>query len=81
MKKLICYYIQGEKVSHQTIVGSNIKIDIFIGDLKNFFPTCGKRYHTIYIDGCFNTKEYELLIKESIVPSTCLHGGKGIIFI
>lgn len=81
MKKLICYYIQGEEVSHQTMIGSNTKIDIFIGDLKNFFPTCGKRYHIIYIDSCFNTKEYELLIKECIAPSVCLRGGEGIIFI
>lgn len=81
MIKKIAYFLCKNEISYQTIKANNVEIDIFQGDLKAFFPTCGQRYHTIYIDGCFNTKEYELLIKECITPLASLRGGEGIIFI
>lgn len=79
--KVIAYYLYNEEQIHETIRSTNVVIEIFKGDLKKFFPTCGKRYHTIYIEGCFNTKDNQKIIRECIRPAACLSGGEGLIFI
>ena len=83
MKKIIYYFIQDKENRAYEIHGENIDITVLKGEFSYWFHggrIHGRRCHTIYIDGCFNTKKYEDYIY--LLKQCCtLRGGEGIIFI
>ena len=81
MIRYIYYFLKSDTEQIYNIVGDNIRITVFKGDLKNIFPMCGKRAHDVYVDKDFNTKQYQDIINECIKPLASFSGGEGLVFI
>ena len=64
------------------IRGADITMTVKTGDKSYLLtPSLGERYHTIYLEACLNTKEYQEWIDQVLKPMCTMEGAEGIIFI